>query len=323
MSAPAPLGWTFGQMEGVLAKLHDVADGQRTKFQARLKNFHRLGYPAGFEMRQGRAAIYGAGDVVAMALVVELTQLGLNPERAVRVMDTSRFSTFMAVGAAARAIRKSLENQNEAGAVASITVRHLEVENFYLFFDPRALAPMTNGWIDGDEPPQVIYDDRYEPKLNAPSALLFGRIAELNAHLEKTAWDGGRLALINVTTLVAKLATFAAPQTTDVDKIAFLKEATRWIANAGDPNIALTLAFFIENGVVPAKEVTDLVDAGDERAIESAIEWYAVRLSEDIGADLGEARARVRRQFDQMIELTKSVGAYVAQGGHSNDHPEA
>ena len=78
----ADIAWTFGELEGVLASVHGIDQTKRTAFQSRLKNFHRLGYPLGFRAVKGKAATYTPLQIIEMALAVEMTQLGLPPERA-------------------------------------------------------------------------------------------------------------------------------------------------------------------------------------------------------------------------------------------------
>jgi hypothetical protein len=102
----ADIAWTFGELEGVLASVHFIDQSKRTAFQSRLKNFHRLGYPLGFKAVKGRAATYTPLQIIEMALAVEMTQLGLPPERASLVLIRNRWPILMAAEMVARELQR-------------------------------------------------------------------------------------------------------------------------------------------------------------------------------------------------------------------------
>jgi len=79
------LTWTFGEVESALSAMHRIASDRRTAFQARLKNFHRLGFPPSLQSLKGRPTTYEPEQVFMMAVVLELSQFGVGPERAARL----------------------------------------------------------------------------------------------------------------------------------------------------------------------------------------------------------------------------------------------
>ena len=75
----------FGEVEAALAALHAIASDKRTAFQARLKNFLRLGLLQDVKSGRGKAASFDAHHIVLFAVALELTQLGARPELAVEM----------------------------------------------------------------------------------------------------------------------------------------------------------------------------------------------------------------------------------------------
>src|SRR5438445_6962362 len=99
------LALRFGELEAVLADLNGIPSHQRTAFQARLKNFHRLDFPEGVGQGRGKAVIYTARELILMAVAVELTQLGLTPERVIEVITDDEYPVWMCVSMAASSIK--------------------------------------------------------------------------------------------------------------------------------------------------------------------------------------------------------------------------
>lgn len=180
---------TFGELEASLAAIHDIADTKRTAFQARLKNFHRLGYPVGLKTTKGKAATYSPGQVVEMALALELTELGLPPERVVRVLTLNWYPTAMAISIAARALLERPHGFDEH------EVKEGDPPSMFLFFDPAALTPLTNA------------DVTITPDLDqAADTFFYGGEAVVKDNIVR--WTSGatnRISIINVTALIDHL----------------------------------------------------------------------------------------------------------------------
>lgn len=81
-----PNDLSYAQVADVLAAQHEVADANRVAFRGRLQHFQRLGFPAGINTGRGRSAKYGFGQVLMLALGLELIQFGLSPEKAVSIL---------------------------------------------------------------------------------------------------------------------------------------------------------------------------------------------------------------------------------------------
>jgi hypothetical protein len=197
----AEISITFGQLEAMLSVSHDIASDKRTAFQARLKNLHRLGLLSALGAGRGRAAQYRAGDIVEMALALELSQLGLSPERVVTLLngEANRYPMAMCVRMAAREIQTTLgpEYQTRRKLSHPRTVgedaEDQKLLSMFLYFDPTALQPLVDQKFTGGED-------------LASETFFYGGIGIVRENL--TAWTSGivrRLALINVTTVMRDL----------------------------------------------------------------------------------------------------------------------
>ena len=197
-----PLKIKFGELEAALAELNGIPSIQRTAFQARLKNFHRLGFPEGTGQGRGKAVIYGAREVVLMAIAVELTQLGLTPERVIEVIREDEYPLWMCVGMAARALeaRREVFNPGPGDFGKECKVWGFSPDcadnddtdplSMFLYCDPAALAP---------------WDDQGEDRSSA--TFFYGGSGVIRDNISR--WTTGptrRLALINVTKLLFDLA---------------------------------------------------------------------------------------------------------------------
>lgn len=181
---------TFAELATVLGEMHDIAESKRTAFQARLKNFHRLGFPVGLQTTKGKAATYNAGHMAEMALAVELTQLGLPPERVVRVLTLNWYPAAMAITMAARALLERPEGFDER------EVKETDPLSMFLYFDPTALASLMD-----DLDPSTFPDlDR------ASDTFFYGGEGVVRENIVR--WTSGslnRISLINVTSLLDRL----------------------------------------------------------------------------------------------------------------------
>lgn len=185
------ISWTFGELEAVLANVHGIDQTKRTAFQSRLKNFHRLGYPIGFKAVKGKAATYTPLQIIEMALVVEMTQLGLPPERATWVLTCNRWPMLMATEIVARELHKDPAAFSSESGLSNLAL------SMFLYFDPAALQSLTLGM-----PIQVV------PDLDeAANSFFYGGIGIVREGL--AAWTSGpsaRLSLINLTALTGNVA---------------------------------------------------------------------------------------------------------------------
>lgn len=79
----------FSAVEAALAEFHQISSHKRTAFQARLKNFMRLGLFETVKAGRGKAAQFEAHDVFLLALALDLGHMGIGPERAVGIIGAS------------------------------------------------------------------------------------------------------------------------------------------------------------------------------------------------------------------------------------------
>ena len=86
----------------MLACAHNIRDDRRSAFANRLKNYQKAGFPEGINTGRGRAASYGVGHLLQLAVALELNQLGLTPERAVAAILSDLHNVAMAAALAAK-----------------------------------------------------------------------------------------------------------------------------------------------------------------------------------------------------------------------------
>lgn len=94
--------FTFGQVEALLAEANDIAPDKRQAFSARLKHLQRQGLRGeGAQPGRGRAATQTFGEVMQLALAVELLKAGLPPQRAAQLVRLNwgsiRYSVFLSM----------------------------------------------------------------------------------------------------------------------------------------------------------------------------------------------------------------------------------
>lgn len=185
------IAWTFGELESVLAAVHGIDQTKRTAFQSRLKNFHRLGYPLGFRAVKGKAATYTPLQIIEMALAIEMTQLGLPPERATHVLCSDRWPVLMATKIAASVLEGDPALWSEKEGLSD------QALSMFLYFDPAALHPLTLHL------PAKLLPDLDE----AANSFFYGGIGIVRDGI--VPWTSGRtarLSLINVTALIGNVA---------------------------------------------------------------------------------------------------------------------
>lgn len=181
----ADIAWTFGELESVLASVHDIDQTKRTAFQSRLKNFHRLGYPLGFKAVKGKAATYTPLQIIEMALAVEMTQLGLPPERASWVLTRNRWPILMATEMVGRELQKMPDAFSSESGLSD------RVLSMFLYFDPAALNPLTLHL------PAEVLPDLDE----AANSFFYGGIGIVREGI--AAWTSGRSARVSLINLTA------------------------------------------------------------------------------------------------------------------------
>jgi hypothetical protein len=74
-------------VERFLSAFHDIADDQESAYAGRLKHISRQGFPAGVGAGRGTPARYDADQFFQMLTVTELTQFGVRPARAIKLVS--------------------------------------------------------------------------------------------------------------------------------------------------------------------------------------------------------------------------------------------
>jgi hypothetical protein len=254
-SVQESISWTFGELESVLAHVHDIDQSKRTAFQARLKNFHRLGYPIAFQTTKGRAASYAACQIAEMALAVEMTQLGLPPERVTLVLGANRWPTLMAFQMAARQLLEAPEGFSDQRP--DRTLPH----SMFLYFDPAALNSLTLHL------PASVLPDLDE----ASNSFFYGGIGILREGIAD--WTSGRscrLSIINVTAMIDAVAVSPFEQGT--------AEALNY-----------RIAFFgqLESGAASAQRDWEGCDEAEAEQAGRTLEREAILDAEELAERLG------------------------------------
>lgn len=207
-----PISLTFGELDAVLAGMHRIDQTKRTAFQSRLKNFHRLGYPIWFQATKGRAATYSPCQIVEMALAVEMTQLGLPPERITAVLGANLWATLKAFQIAARFLADSPTGFGECRPDAT------EPLSMFLYFDPAALHPLTLHL------PASVVPDQDE----ASNSFFYGGIGIVREGIASWTSSGSpRLSIVNVTAMIDAVAQSPFEQGTEADtayRLAFFRQ---------------------------------------------------------------------------------------------------
>lgn len=255
MPEDEPLQWNFGQLESALASMHGIDGSKRTAFQSRLKNFHRLGFPFGFKTSKGKTAFYSAGQVVQMALAVEMTQLGLSPDRTLNVIGQNRFATMMAVRLAARSLVQKPDGFDER-----IERPDTDPLSMFIFFDPAALAPLM-----------MHLDPKTDPDMDQSiHSFFYGGAAVVRENIVKwTSGQTSRLSLINITATLDNIAK-ALFENVKTDRLElrkrFFLECEHW-TNANDEmpeELATDFIWgYLEANPIPLKDFENLKSAAE------------------------------------------------------------
>lgn len=185
------LSWTFGELEAVLASVHSIDPVKRTAFQSRLKNFHRLGYPRGFTGVKGRAAHYSSLQLIDMALAMEMTQLGIPPERSSMMLSQNRWPILMATELVARELHANPKAWDKESGLSQ------DALSMFLYFDPAALRPLM---VEAE-----TRDDR-ETAEQTKSRFYMGTGTESEGIAGWATSGSTRMSIINLTAMAASVA---------------------------------------------------------------------------------------------------------------------
>ena len=197
------LSLRFSEVEALFAGVHLVASDKRIAFQGRLKALLRIGLLPDVMLGRGRAATYSAPDVFILGVALELLQLGLSPERAVRVvLDEGRLPIIYA----GRYALRFLQWEHERGTIHA---------RWFLRCDPANLSSALGD--DDDEARATFWYCSTRDIMD-----WFGN-DEDRATLD--LWP--RMSLINVSTLVGRL--YSVLHETDESRaVAFEQELQEW-----------------------------------------------------------------------------------------------
>lgn len=75
------------EVERFLSGFHDIAPDHLSAYAGRLKHIARQGFPAGVASGRGNPAEYDADQLFQLLLVTQLTQYGVQPGRAMRLVS--------------------------------------------------------------------------------------------------------------------------------------------------------------------------------------------------------------------------------------------
>lgn len=192
-------GWvlSFGELDALLASVHDIGSAKRAAFQGRLKHFLKLGALPNVKQGRGRAAAYAAGDVLTMSMLCELSRWEIAPESALAVMRADMFPIYAA-------IHRSVDQV----ATPAADRREGFVDPVMIYYNPNAF--------------EALSDDRQQ------GALLWSGGRHLAGHLVKvtSAVSHRSISILNVTAALDRLIYFM-PQG---EAAAFLGAAAEWAA---------------------------------------------------------------------------------------------
>lgn len=223
-----------------------------------------------------------------MALALEMTALGLPPERVVRVLAREWYPTTMALKMATSYLVERPEGFNPE------VVRDTDPSSMFLFFDPSALSALT-----------FADDPNLTPDLDdASDTYFYGGWGIVRESLIR--WTSGpisRVSLINVTALLDRLAkaAFGASENDQKRRASFFEEVRSWAEDFIDTGFGegaravatqSFLATYIANlapprpGIEPTKQIIRRIadeTAFDERVIATALATHWSGKGDDDG----------------------------------------
>ncbi|KXU29941.1 hypothetical protein A0J57_18130 [Sphingobium sp. 22B] len=198
-SSAETVHFSFGTVERVLASLHHVAGDRRSAFANRIKNLQRLGYPTGTNTGRGRAAAYDIGALIRLVVVFEFLQIGLPPERAIKVGKMVDLNLLLAADLAVETLLSGDCDQQSRDFL----------KDYFILVDPMALN--QNGETDQD----------FASIMHVTSC--YGK--ELQRYLMS---DTSHLAVVNFT-LVFERTAAALYHEADIDTASFSKAVKQWV----------------------------------------------------------------------------------------------
>lgn len=104
--------FTFGQIEEILATIHNIAEDRRVAFQGRLKHLQRWNFPTGSKPGKGRSLSYTVDHLFMMVMALELIQAGMTPKVIVDRINSLWLPLLVTIDANSRT-RKELEESQE------------------------------------------------------------------------------------------------------------------------------------------------------------------------------------------------------------------
>jgi hypothetical protein len=91
MACMKPQTFKYGEVEGILARLHGAdADAQAGALRGRIKHLRRLGMPFGQSPGTGNKIEYGSAEIYQFAFCLELEEFGLDPALIVGLLEAHR-----------------------------------------------------------------------------------------------------------------------------------------------------------------------------------------------------------------------------------------
>lgn len=133
---------SYGEVEELLAHLHDVHESRRMALMGRIKHFQRLGWPGGTNLGKGSRVRYDVRRTLRLVAAFELLQFGLTPERSVASLKRLSGllpSLFLAANRNRSGHRPRLPQQGEELPLSQL----VGDGDVYLVFDPAALRNLS------------------------------------------------------------------------------------------------------------------------------------------------------------------------------------
>ncbi|WP_343347602.1 hypothetical protein WJT74_05055 [Sphingomicrobium sp. XHP0239] len=206
--------FTFSRIENAIAAVNGIGGDHRTAFRARLKNLERVKNFENFSFPKvgqggGRVPAYGYRELILYTLMFEFTQMGLDPQRALEVSEREYFGIFAGVAAASDQV---IQIDEAHGADID------EDYDVYFGFDPSGRTPFrfSDSSLDPNDPLGPESGPSFQA-FSSPTPLLSRTIEEL------TRRRGSRVSLVNLSTVLNRLANYLAGQ----NKLETLKEMRR------------------------------------------------------------------------------------------------
>jgi hypothetical protein len=197
ISQSEDLAFSFAEVEAALSSAQNIANAKRTSFQARLKNFLKIGLLPDVPAGRGRAAAYSPWNLFVLGLAVEMSQLGLSPTRVKLVIDSNMWRICQAAMMAAR------QGVPTHGFELPMTIS----------FDPRGLAELGSGPQDQDM---------------ADVTFNYAGAGQLNENLSGWLKHGlNRVSIISVSALLWDVASYTDPDRADEFYLSVIREAER------------------------------------------------------------------------------------------------